>query len=129
MTEAEAIKQIQARFPNVKPSKYEYSRFDAYSHEAIFEVKIRRKHYATTLIEFDKLAYNLQYAIINKKSFFYVVFSAGGMYLFDVRELMRRGHDFKLHWKELPENTDFGSKKKRFKYVGYIDFKQAIRFI
>ena len=51
------------------------------------------------------------------------------IYLFDIKDLIAEGYDFKWEWKEMPATSEFQNKKKKEKYVGLIDVKESIKII
>ena len=113
----------------IQISDFEYSRFDAYNETTIFEIKYRHKYYQETIIEFDKYAYNFMYSSHLKKEFVYAVQMESKIYLFDIKDLIAEGYNFKWEWKEMPATSEFQNKKKKEKYVGLIDIKESIKTI
>ena len=108
-------------------SPYEYCRYDAYNSRSIFEIKDRHKFYKQTIIEFDKFSYNITYAKIMNKRFYYAVRMEGVVYLFDIKELHKNKYDFKWEWRAMPKQTEFKENEDIIKFVGYININDCIR--
>lgn len=108
--------------------KYEYAKFDAYdNNENVYEFKFRNTYYNSTLIEFDKFAYNIMYANIKNKRFLYVVRMKDNIYIFNVSDLYKADFDFNFHYRKMPIHTEFSNNKYINKYVGYINIEKAVR--
>ena len=71
--ELKVVNVIKKYKPKIKPSEYEYNRFDAEDELNIYEIKVRSKYYEETFIEFDKYSYNVMYAQEFDKIFIYIV--------------------------------------------------------
>lgn len=105
--------------------KNKFCRWDAESDKYLAELKCRRTHYDTQMIEYDKLDCVKAEADKTNREFLYCVSTPEGLYIFNVSKLCQDGYDFKWENKYLPYTTDFFSKAKRTKKVGYIDVKDS----
>ena len=127
--ERKLLKLLQDRGSKIKECKYQYARFDAYGDKSYIELKERNKYYERTLIEFDKYAFNLEYAKQFGKIFAYVVKMENTIYVFNITKLVKDGYYFKWGWREMPKTTEFGNNEKIKKFVGYINTLDAIQTI
>ena len=120
---------------DLKEVNYEYSRFDAYGDDFIVEIKDRGTYYEKVMIEFDKYSFNKEYdkisSIKNKKNyqFIYAVGMEDEVYLFNISDLDRMGHNYCWEWRELPKSTEFNKKGKVKKLVGYININYIVGVI
>ena len=105
--------------------KDQYCRWDAESDKYLAELKCRRTHYDTQLIEYDKLIAVQDEADKQGKEFIYCVASPKGVYVFNVSKLHRENYDFGWEDRGMPSNTDFTNKYHKQKRVGYIDVNCA----
>ena len=104
----------------------QYSRYDAEGQEDIVEIKYREVDYQETIIEFDKYAFNKEYAKINNKAFIYIVGLNDKTYIYHITDLINRGYDFKWRWKKMPWQTEYNKTEWINKYVGFINKTDAI---
>ena len=104
--------------PSIKQAFYKYSAFDAYSelHDCFIELKCRRKHYDTLLIEKKKFD-----ALVEDGDAFYICSTPEGIYSWELSA------DMEIEWitKSMPKNTDFGNKSKKDKVVSYLRIQDA----
>ena len=98
----------------------QYCPYDAYDDKYTVELKCRRKHYDTQMIEALKLS-NLH----KGKEFMYVCSTPKGIYAFNVSKLLKDDYDFKWETRKLPATTDFNRKTWVDKVVGYIHLDEA----
>jgi len=101
--------------------KDQYCRWDAESDKYLAELKCRRTHYDTQLIEYDKLDSVMQEAAKTDKEFLYCVSTPEGVYIFNVSKLCREDYDFNWEDRGMPTTTDFTNTNHKTKRVGYID--------
>ena len=94
--------------------------YDAYDDVYTVELKCRRTHYNTQMIEEQKIK-NLHPG----KELLYVVSTPAGIYSFNVSELLKSGYDFSWETRRLPATTDFKRKQWVDKVVGYINVSEA----
>lgn len=98
----------------------QYCPYDAYSDHYTVELKCRRKHYDTQMIEAQKIK-----CLHKGKELLYVVSTPKGIYSFNVSQLIEEGYDFGWETKKLPATTDFNRKNWVDKLVGYIHVNKA----
>tara|TARA_X000001388_G_scaffold18250_1_gene11556 strand:+ start:936 stop:1556 length:621 start_codon:yes stop_codon:yes gene_type:complete len=123
LSEANIIKYINSKAgTEFTLAEDKYSTYDAEEPRYIAEIKIRNKHYADCLIEFDKYMANKGVADIEGKHFLYIVAVNPHIYVFNIHKLG------KIKWedREMPRNSHFGGyEDKKIKKVGYINVKKA----
>ena len=106
--------------------KDRYCRWDAVSDKYLAELKCRRAHYNTQMIEYDKL--DCIKAEVDKtgKEFLYCVSTPKRIYVFNISELCKNNYNFNWENKRLPSHTDFGKANWVDKKVGYIDVNDSV---
>lgn len=102
-----------------------FCRWDAYSNKYLAELKCRRTHYNTQMIEYDKLEYVKEEADKTNKEFLYCVSTPKDVYVFNISKLCQQGYNFNWENKNLPSKTDFGGNHWKKKKVGYIDVNDS----
>ena len=112
-------KKLGVELNSTKADPYCYH--DAYNAEYTVELKCRRKHYSTQMIEKHKVNTNTG----DTKTFLYVVSTPAGIFGFDISSLLASDYNFNWETKKLPATTDFGRTKWIDKVVGYIDVADA----
>ena len=115
--------------PTLEASTDQYSRFDAFNHKEIAEIKFRKIHYKITLIEFDKYAFNSMYGQVWNKDFLYIVGDPTGIYAFNVTLLNLENYDFLWGVEEMPSTTERGKARPINKLVGYIKWERCYKKI
>ena len=105
--------------------KDKFCRWDAISDKYLAELKCRRAHYNTQMIEYDKLDAVKEEADKTDKEFLYCVSTPNGVFVFNISKLCQQGYNFNWEDKYLPSTTDFGGTHKRTKKVGYIDVNDS----
>ena len=128
--EANMLKRIQDKLYNdMTPPPYKRCSYDAQTDKYLIEAKVRYgPHYPDTLIENDKLKYNMPKAEEAGKDFVYAVQSGGKIYLFNISQLRRDDYDFGWHKRKCKASTHFGSTIGNHyvdKFVGMIDWNKA----
>jgi hypothetical protein len=123
MNEKELLEQLNTEFKLGLEStkKDKFCRWDATSAQYLAELKCRRAHYDTQMIEYDKLDCVKEEADKTGKEFLYCVSTPKGVYVFNISKLCQQDYNFNWENKYLPSNTDFAGTYKRTKKVGYID--------
>jgi hypothetical protein len=123
MNEKELLEQLNTEFKLELEStkKDKFCRWDATSAQYLAELKCRRAHYDTQMIEYDKLDCVKEEADKTGKEFLYCVSTPKGVYVFNISKLCQQDYNFNWENKYLPSNTDFAGTYKRTKKVGYID--------
>jgi len=100
--------------------------FDAHCDDYVVELKCRRTHYPTQLIEYKKFKANSNLADESGKEFLYIISTPSGEYVFNVSKLAADGYDFGWEDRRMPSKTDFDSPLRMVnKKVGYIDVMDA----
>ena len=121
-----AVVKILKKYKDIKPSEYEYNRFDAEDEKNIYEIKVRTSFYEETFIEFDKYSYNVMYAQEFNKIFIYVVQMENKIYLFNISKLYMQDYNFNWQIKKLNRSTEFKNEEQILKIVGKVNIKQSI---
>lgn len=109
--------------PDLKKSSSKYAKTDCFSEEfnLDIELKCRRTHYKTLLIERKKYDALITRAAEHNTRPVYINSTPKGIwgfYLFNI--------DMKWETKLLPLNTDFGNKTKILKEIAYLDIFDGI---
>ena len=126
MTEKELFSLLKARFvPDLVLARNQFSKWDCYSPKTRMrvELKCRRTHYDTLLIEKKKYVALMGKAIKNNDFPLYINSTPEGVYVFYLHKLPEP------EWftKNMPETTDFGRRNWVEKEVGFLNIKDAIR--
>lgn len=123
MNEKELLEILNTEFKLELEStkKDRFCRWDATSAQYLTELKCRRAHYDTQMIEYDKLDCVKEEADKTGKEFLYCVSTPKGVYVFNISQLCLNNYDFKWENKYLPATSDFGKTYHKTKKVGYID--------
>ncbi len=108
--------------------KDKYCRWDAVSDKYLAELKCRRAHYNTQMIEYDKLDCVKAEADKTGKEFLYCVSTQQGIYVFNISKLCKNNYNFNWENKRLPSKTDFAGSYHKNKKVGYIDVNDCVVF-
>ena len=127
MTQQELLAELNKEF-NLDlegTDKDKFCRWDATSPQYLAELKCRRAHYTTQMIEYDKLDCVKAEADKTDKEFLYCVSTPEGIYVFNISKLCQSNYNFNWENKYLPSNTDFAGTHKRTKKVGYIDVNDS----
>lgn len=130
MTEEQLLEKLNTLedYGFTSTNKDPYCRWDAESDKYLAELKCRRAHYTTQLIEHPKLEYCTEEAEKSGKEFLYCVNTPEGTYIFNVSKLLKEGYDFQWETRKMPNKTMFGQWEKVDKKVGYIDVNTAQLF-
>ena len=116
--EEDLFNWLKAHIPDLEKAKSRYSRHDCISKEKelFIELKCRRKHYNTLLIEKKKYDSILNKAIQNNSQAIYVNSTPEGIWYFNLKEIT-------LNWETNylnPKTTDFTNNNRVPKEVSYI---------
>lgn len=119
MTEKHLLDWLIDNFdPSIKAAEYKYSRFDAYSksRDLFIELKCRRTHYDSLLIEKKKFD-----SLTEDGDALYICSTPRGIYSWLLSK------DMEIEWiaKSMPRNTDFGNRSKKSKIVSYLRIMDA----
>jgi len=127
MTQQELLEKLNKEFNlDLKGTDEDrMCRWDATSPQYLAELKCRRAHYNTQMIEYDKLDAVKVEADKTDKEFLYCVSTPKGIYVFNISKLCQQDYNFNWENKYLPSNTDFAGTHKRTKKVGYIDVNDS----
>jgi len=128
MTQQELLEKLNKEFNlDLKGTDEDrMCRWDATSPQYLAELKCRRAHYNTQMIEYDKLDAVKVEADKTDKEFLYCVSTPNGVYVFNITKLCQQDYNFNWENKYLPSNTDFAGTHRRTKKVGYIDVNASI---
>lgn len=130
MTQQELFDELNKMGFNLKGTeKDQYCRWDATSDKYLAELKCRRTHYDTQMIEYDKLDCVKEEADKTNKEFLYCVSTPKGIYVFNISKLCQQQYDFKWENKRLPSKTDFSGGYHKDKKVGYIDVSKGTQHL
>ena len=102
-----------------------YCSFDSYDDSYVIELKCRRKHYATQLIEYQKLCRNKNTADESGKEFLYAVSTPEGEYIFNISKLAADDYNFGWEVRLMSSSTEFAGTYQKEKRVGYINVDDA----
>ena len=126
MTQDELRKTIGKRLgTNLIGTKDKYCNFDCYDDSYVIELKCRRTHYDTQLIEYKKLIVNKNTADESGREFLYAVSTPEGEYIFNISKLLADDYEFGWEVRLMPSNTDFTGTYQKEKRVGYINVADA----
>ena len=130
MNEKELLEQLNTEFKLGLEStkKDKFCRWDATSAQYLAELKCRRAHYDTQMIEYDKLDCVKEEADKTGKEFLYCVSTPKGVYVFNISKLCQQDYNFNWENKYLPSNTDFAGTHRKSKKVDYIDVNDSTLF-
>jgi len=120
LNEAQLMEGIHSVNPSIVPAENPYSRWDMESNKSIIELKSRRTHYNTLMIERAKWVALRTEAKTSNKGAYYIVSTPEGIWMFNT--------EFEPEWEEryLPSHTDFRSHNKR-KIVGFYHINDGER--
>lgn len=109
--------------PDLEKVEDEYSAFDCVSkrYNAYIELKCRRTHYKTLMIEHLKYERILKEAKENKMMPVYINSTPNGVWSFNLEDL-------DIQWAEqmhLPATTEFENKQKITKVVGFLPLEKG----
>lgn len=112
-------------YPDLERAPGIYDAFDCTSEKAahFIELKCRKSHYSTLLIEQMKYRKLITQAYHREMLPFYINSTPAGIYSFDLTEIDEP--EWFVH--EMPQTTEFEYTDKVGKIVGYLDVEEAIR--
>lgn len=128
MTEKELLDELNGthNLELESTGKNKFCRWDAESDKYLAELKCRRTHYDTQMIEYDKLDCVKAEADKTNREFLYCVSTPEGVYVFNVSKLCQDSYDFKWENRRLPSHTDFAGARHKDKKVGYININECL---
>ena len=118
--EAELFEALKAEYPDLTPLSAT-DRADGITSEAYIEMKCRRTHYETLMIEKHKWDYLAEIRARTGARTLYINSTPKGVYEFDLGAL--ETPEWALQ--TLPDKTDFAGSKKISKLVGYLNLRLA----
>ena len=118
--EAELFEALKAEYPDLTPLSAT-DRCDGVTHNAFIEMKCRRTHYPTLMIEKHKWDYLADIRARTGARTLYISATPKGVYEWDLGALETP------EWllKHLPDKTDFAGAKKIDKWVGFLDVRHS----
>ena len=122
MTQTEIIDKLNSIYPGLDLVEVSdpYSSYDAENGRYIVEVKSRDKKYDSWIIERKKFDSNLLYSMNVNKMFVYLTEHNGKIMTWNIHNLLNSLYDFGWTKMELPATTEFDTKEKIQKEVGYL---------
>jgi hypothetical protein len=120
LREAELFEALRAVYPDLTPLSAT-DRADGITHDAYIEMKCRRTHYDTLLIEKKKWDYLAEIRARTGARTLYINSTPLGVYQFDLGAL----EEPQWALKALPDKTDFANKGKVQKLAGFLDLRHA----
>jgi hypothetical protein len=120
LREVELFEALKSIYPDLTPLSAT-DRADGITHDAYIEMKCRRTHYPTLLIEKKKWDYLADIRARTGARTLYINSTPQGVYCFDLGALKEP------QWalKALPDKTDFANSGKVQKLAGYLDIRLA----
>lgn len=123
MNEKELFEFLKGLDDSLVMMKQKYSRHDCVSekHKSVIELKCRKKHYDTMLIEKKKYDALVAKAEALGYTPYYINSTPEGIYSWNL-------NDIEINWKienKHPATTSFGNRMRVEKEVGYLDIAYA----
>ena len=118
--EVELFEALKAEYPDLTPLSAT-DRADGVTHNAYIEIKCRRTHYPTLLIEKKKWDYLAEIRARTGARTLYISSTPKGVYEWDLGAI--NAPEWLL--KHLPDKTDFAGAKKIDKWVGFLDVRHS----
>ena len=118
--EVELFEALKSEYPDLTPLSAT-DRADGITSNAYIELKCRRTHYPTLMIEKHKWQYLADIRARTGARTLYINSTPSGVYEFDLGALNEP--QWLLHY--LPTKTDFAGSEKVEKWVGYLDVKES----
>jgi hypothetical protein len=120
LREVELFEALKAVYPDLTPLSAT-DRADGITHDAYIEMKCRRTHYPTLLIEKKKWDYLADIRARTGAKTLYINSTPQGVYQFDLGAINEP--DWQL--KALPDKTDFANSGKVEKLCGFLDIRHS----
>jgi hypothetical protein len=120
LREVELFEALKSVFPDLTPLSAT-DRADGVTHDAYIEMKCRRTHYPTLLIEKKKWDYLADIRARTGARTLYINSTPQGVYCFDLGAI----NEPEWALKALPDKTDFANSGKVQKLAGYLDIRLA----
>lgn len=120
LREVELFEALKSIYPDLTPLSAT-DRADGITHDAYIEMKCRRTHYPTLLIEKKKWDYLADIRARTGARTLYINSTPQGVYCFDLGAI----NEPEWALKALPDKTDFSNRKTVQKLAGYLDIRLA----
>jgi hypothetical protein len=120
LREVELFEALKAIYPDLTPLSAT-DRADGITHDSYIELKCRRTHYPTLLIEKKKWDYLADIRARTGARTLYINSTPHGVYQFDLGAI--KAPEWQL--KALPDKTDFVNSGKVMKECGFLDIQHA----
>jgi hypothetical protein len=120
LREVELFEALKAVYPDLTPLSAT-DRADGITHDAYIEMKCRRIHYPTLLIEKKKWDYLADIRARTGARTLYINSTPQGVYQFDLGAI----NEPEWQLKALPDKTDFANSGKVEKLCGFLDIRHS----
>ena len=120
LREVELFEALKAVYPDLTPLSAT-DRADGITHDAYIEMKCRRTHYPTLLIEKNKWDYLADIRARTGAKTLYINSTPQGVYQFDLGAI----NEPEWQLKALPDKTDFANSGKVEKLCGFLDIRHS----
>jgi len=120
LREVELFEALKAVYPDLTPLSAT-DRADGITHDAYVEMKCRRTHYPTLLIEKKKWDYLAEIRARTGARTLYINSTPQGVYQFDLGVI----NEPEWELKALPDKTDFANSGKVEKLCGFLDIRHS----
>jgi hypothetical protein len=118
--EVELFEALKSVYPDLTPLSAT-DRADGITHDAYIEMKCRRTHYSTLLIEKKKWDYLADIRARTGARTLYINSTPQGVYQFDLGAI----NEPEWQLKALPDKTDFANSGKVDKLCGFLDIRHS----
>ena len=118
--EVELFEALKSVYPDLTPLSAT-DRADGITHDAYIEMKCRRTHYPTLLIEKKKWDYLADIRARTGARTLYINSTPQGVYQFDLGAISEPEWQLKA----LPDKTDFANSGKVEKLCGFLDIRHS----
>jgi hypothetical protein len=126
MKEQELFEYLKEKYyPDLELCSDQYNKFDCESDEygVFIELKSRKTHYPTLLIEYAKYWHLMEKADDKSATPWYINSTPEGVFGFNLTEHSEPN----WHTKRLPITTEFANRAHRNKLIGYLDVELGHR--
>ena len=120
LREVELFEALKSVYPDLTPLSAT-DRADGITHDAYIEMKCRRTHYPTLLIEKKKWDYLADIRARTGARTLYINSTPQGVYQFDLGAI----NEPQWQLKALPDKTDFANSGKIEKLCGFLDIRHS----
>ena len=120
LREVELFEALKSVYPDLTPLSAN-DRADGITHDAYIEMKCRRTHYPTLLIEKKKWDYLADIRARTGARTLYINSTPQGVYQFDLGAI----NEPEWQLKALPDKTDFANSGKVEKLCGFLDIRHS----